>query len=560
MTFVALLLLCFLTPIALALNFAVIGDWGMGGYKTGWWPEIRSAQALNQICEELQCNFTLSCGDNIYVGNVWVGLRDSFEGMFTSPGPFFPSIGNHDNAGPQMAYTKADPRKRWRFPSPYYTYKLPLDNTGYTVQLFAVNSQAGDLAGGGQYAWLESELNRTDARWKFIFCHYPSMGSGRHRRVGTVRSIHYLMEKYNAQGFFVGHDHIVEVSNLGGRVLGLSGGMARGGMMTRGIGGPFRRFTLTQPSEFNGWPQDWPGHGLITVRLSPNVLNLQVWDQYQAIQYDFSVSWDWMKQPKVSSQAHVWPPPEVILQARKDEVDLPKGPGGHTTDFSNMGPPPAVPVGPAPVGPAPKVSEIPINLVTTSPERVVPVPSYIMFAVSSECATCTNPRVGVPFSIYISGAAVDSNSRIYLTTSPLGCNEKSNPFLVLGTKITSPDEKYRNTFFFNASGPSRVVYVCYSVNMGRNYGLLSRADVSVKTESFILETSDGIVPETEAPSGGRVQSGVPTSAPGSGSNNNGLAADTNSVSGHSTMAIVLVGLLCSVAGSIGAVFVSKSMK
>lgn len=310
-------------------TFGVIGDFGMGHYKTGSQAEVRSSAAINKVCAEISCNFTLSVGDNIYVGNVRQGLTDSFEKAYTSPGPFFPSVGNHDNVGPQMDYSKL-PNSRWRFDNVNFQYTLPIGETGYTVQIFSVNTMDPGLNGGPQKVWLEAELKKSTSRWKFIFGHFPTVGSGRHRRTGTVGSIHTLMEKYNVQAYFAGHDHILEVSNMGGRVLPISGAMARGGMMLRGIGGQFRRFTLTQPGEFNANAQDWPGHGFITGQLSPNVMTLTFWDHYGGAMYELSTTWDWLTKVKheASAAANTWPDKKVILAAYKDELKLPRGPGG----------------------------------------------------------------------------------------------------------------------------------------------------------------------------------------------------------------------------------------
>eukprot|EP00658_Telonema_sp_P-2_P058207 TRINITY_DN46653_c0_g1_i1.p1 TRINITY_DN46653_c0_g1~~TRINITY_DN46653_c0_g1_i1.p1 ORF type:complete len:226 (-),score=66.01 TRINITY_DN46653_c0_g1_i1:73-750(-) len=143
----------------------------------------------------------------------------------------------------------------------------------------------------------------------------------------TLSSSSAASDVYKRQG----HDHILEMSNFQGRVLGISGAMARGGMMLRGIGGATRKFTVTHPSEYNVKNvQDWPGHGIISVRLSPNVMNVQLWDQYEALQYDFSVTQDWMKQVESLPDAvkNNWPPADVVLKAYKEEIKLPKGPGG----------------------------------------------------------------------------------------------------------------------------------------------------------------------------------------------------------------------------------------
>eukprot|EP00758_Cryptobia_borreli_P015171 Tbor_TRINITY_DN5997_c0_g2::TRINITY_DN5997_c0_g2_i6::g.18975::m.18975/K14379/ACP5; tartrate-resistant acid phosphatase type 5 len=536
-----------------ALNFAVIGDWGLGGYKGGVMSEIHSANSLNKVCAKLNCNFTLSVGDNIYVGNVLLGLKNSFEDMFNSPGPFFPCIGNHDNVGPQIQYSKTN-GKRWKFPSNTYTYTMPIDDTGYTVQIFAVNTQDFSLAGGGQYAWLEEGLKKSTARWKIIFGHYPTMGSGRHKRVGSVSRIHVLMDKYNAQAYFSGHDHIVEMSNFGGRVLGISGGMTRGGMMLRGIGGKYRRFTLTQPSEYNPWVEDWPGHGFITVRLSPNVMNVQIWDNSDALQYDFSVTHDWMKVVKDMPAAvqHQWPSPDVVLQAYKDEAKLPKGTGEYQVfapdgSMSGKEEQVAVPTSPpgAPTTPPPKAKQVIDKEAAATHTDGQKTDDTMQYSVSTECVTCDGkPTIGEFFTLYLSGLTVDSFSRLYLTSTPVGCEVRSKPEIVPGTTVISMNT---NVLPFKVTGPATEVYVCYSADRGRTYRRLTRVDSIFGESGFVLASPSN---------SSQPQSNNRTSSPNSDTPELTPVLQTPSP-GHSSMTLVLVALLSILGGTIGAVYLSN---
>ena len=512
--------------LADGMTFGVIGDWGMGGFPVGWFHEVRASLQFNEQCEFLKCNFTISCGDNLYCGNVYECLHNSFELGLPQGGPFFPSIGNHDNVGPQLEYTKRNPR--WRFLGGFYTVKLPIDETGYTVQLFSVNTNDGSLAGGGQYAWLESELRKSDARWKIIFGHHPTTSSGRHRRVGSPGRIHDLMVRYNAQVFFVGHDHLVEMSNFGGRVLGLSGGMARGGMMNRGIGGHFRKFTLTSPGEWNQWRQDWPTHGFITGDLSPNALSLQIWESSGGMVYECTSTWDWLSRvsKEAASRQHEFPAPESVLVSLREEVKLPLGPGGGIAiypDFSShlssiqprqrnlsetTSAPTAAP--PAtfapPLTPSPPATLPPVPI-TEKPEPIKAVPSFYKYAVASECLECQNrPTSGVPFTVFISGGAVSSLCRIYLSSSAVGCDVNEKPSVLAGTTVLQPQT---NTVVFTVSGPSTQAFVCFSIDKGQTYSRLLRADTVFETPDFVVFPA----PSTAAPAADRRAGELSVQAP-----------------------------------------------
>lgn len=560
----------------------------MGGYPVGWFPEIRSVLQFNEQCAFLKCNFTLSVGDNVYCGDVGDCLQKSFVQGFKEGATFFPSIGNHDNVGPQLAYTQRNPR--WKFLNRFYTVKLPIDETGYTVQIFAVDTTDGSLGGGGQYGWLEKELAKSDARWKVIFGHYPTTGSGRHKRVGTVNRLHDIMHKYNVQAYFCGHDHIVEMSNLYGRVLGLSGGISRGGMMNRGIGGGARKFTLTSPGEFNDFKVDWPTHGFMTVDLSPNVMNVNLFEANGGMYYDLSVTWDWMQKrvgQAAASQQHEWPSPDVVLQAYKEEAALPIGPGGGivfredgsatpssvvprvagtnttaTVNGTNVTAPPETPAPtatPSPMETPAPVATLPPDAVTQQPQDISKqtVPSFVKYAVSSECVECNNePTIGVPFTVYIQGISVSTLARIFITKSALGCDVRDKPDILPGTNVLTPSS---NAIVFTVTGDAAPAFICFSLDKGQTYTRLNRADTFFETPDFAIQPPVGTVTTTTA-------APVTTSAPGAQSSSNKQAAGTPAPtsqaagSGHSTITLAAVALLCVVAGVIGAKFVNSQQK
>jgi hypothetical protein len=476
-----------------ALTFAVMGDFGTGGKRNAAIPETRTALMFNEVCERIKCNFSITVGDNIYVNDVNEGFRDSFEDMFDRPMKFFASVGNHDNQGPQIAYTQRS--KRWHLPAPWYTVVLPLDNTGYTVQLFAVDSNHGAWQG-----WLTEELKRSTARWKFIYGHHPMTGSGRHGRMGSVQPLHDLMKQYRAQAYFSGHDHILEYSINQGRANVVTGAMARGGMMQRSRGGAARKWTLTAPSEHNQYSLDWPYHGFMTCDLSPNVMTMTFWGNNGGVQYESVITYDWIsiynQYPKSEYEE---PPPDVVRKAFEDEKTLPRGPGGGTaygpsgvssTTPKNAPSPPAptkngsTPT-PLPSSMAPKTYAPTPSTAAPSGITLIPPPtaSPARYAVSTECDICAGPTIGHIFTLFLDGAVVDASTRIFLTISSDGCERVGTEAHILdGTKIM-PLKGY--TVNFNATGPaSTPIFVCYSTDTGTTYRRLRRVGSEEKT--FVL--------------------------------------------------------------------------
>lgn len=86
----------------------------------------------------------------------------------------YPVFGNHDWACDmpisELLYSARNPH--WRFPSPYYTY------VAGPVQFFAINTQYGDVhPTASELAWLKAELDKSTARWKVVYSHFPIFSS-----------------------------------------------------------------------------------------------------------------------------------------------------------------------------------------------------------------------------------------------------------------------------------------------------------------------------------------------------------------------------------------------
>jgi hypothetical protein len=154
------------------IRFFAFGDWG--------WPDsgrVGAAQgavaaAIRRAHAGKPFDFGITLGDNFY----GVGLpspdsprwRFQYEDQYSRMGvPIYASLGNHDyytsdSPAAEIAYTWRSPT--WRMPARYYTY------TAGPAQFFAID---GNELSPRQLAWLTRELDRSTARWKIVYGHFP---------------------------------------------------------------------------------------------------------------------------------------------------------------------------------------------------------------------------------------------------------------------------------------------------------------------------------------------------------------------------------------------------
>ncbi len=226
-----------------ALHFAIIGDWGRQGR-----PDQRQvAGQMGIACHHVAASFVISVGDNFYERGV-TSLEDdhwqkSFEQVYHAPSlqiPWYVILGNHDYVGkcePQLAYAKTHPR--WIMPARYYTEVLPVDAATHVECFFLdtcpfieeyrhnqpefseVLSQDPDR----QLQWFEQALATSTAEWKLVFGHHPIYSSGlaHGNQPEMINLILPLLQKYNVQAYFAGHDHDLEHLKVGNLDLIVSG-------------------------------------------------------------------------------------------------------------------------------------------------------------------------------------------------------------------------------------------------------------------------------------------------------------------------------------------------
>jgi hypothetical protein len=63
------------------------------------------------------------------------------------------------------------------------------------------------------HAWIEKDLNGTDATWKFAVCHHPPFNAGGvHYQHEHMRVLTPLLEKCGIDIWFTGHEHVYQRS------------------------------------------------------------------------------------------------------------------------------------------------------------------------------------------------------------------------------------------------------------------------------------------------------------------------------------------------------------
>ncbi|HYE30389.1 MAG TPA: LamG-like jellyroll fold domain-containing protein [Methylomirabilota bacterium] len=188
--------------------FGIIGD-------TQRNPEV-TKRATDGIFA-LRPNMTIHCGDVVddgFAKHQWVSDLFAPSATLFSHVPLFPVIGNHEkNAHWYYDY--------FHLPKPEYYYTFTYGN----AQFFMIDSNKDLSPGSEQYRWLEAELRKSKATWKFTCHHHPCFSSDENDygdrwkgkapegfRSGdeNAQRLVELYEKYRVDVAFAGHIHSYE--------------------------------------------------------------------------------------------------------------------------------------------------------------------------------------------------------------------------------------------------------------------------------------------------------------------------------------------------------------
>ncbi|MDR3652300.1 MAG: metallophosphoesterase [Paludibacter sp.] len=209
-----------------ALNFFVISDWGWNGFKD----QQIVANQMGLQAEKIHPQFIVSCGDNFQVAGV-ASTQDplwtnSFENVYKNLAlmvDWYPVLGNHDYKGnTQAEIDYSNVSRRWRMEAHYYTKVTKVNDSISALLIFLdtpplikeyhVKGGYPDVArqdSALQIKWLNDVLANSKEQWKIVFGHHPvySASKTHGNTPDMIRKVKPLLEKYNAQFYFCGHDH-----------------------------------------------------------------------------------------------------------------------------------------------------------------------------------------------------------------------------------------------------------------------------------------------------------------------------------------------------------------
>jgi predicted phosphodiesterase len=187
-----------------AFSFAVVGD-------TQKNPRMTAKVA--KVMYDRRPHFVVHCGDVVDSGPdkaEWVHELFAPCAELFARCPVFPTIGNHEK-------DHAWYYRYFSLPDPEYRYRYRYGNADF----FVVDSNRSLRPESEQYGWLEDQLGRSDATWKFVYHHHPAWTSDADDYGDTltgpgtfgdpnVRGLVKLYEKHKVDVVFNGHIHLYE--------------------------------------------------------------------------------------------------------------------------------------------------------------------------------------------------------------------------------------------------------------------------------------------------------------------------------------------------------------
>lgn len=147
-----------------------------GDFGTGAPSQLEAAAAMRAYHAKHRFTFGVTLGDNFYPEGVdspqdprW---RTQYEALYSPMGvKIYASLGNHDEYNgetplAEMLYAFQSPT--WRMPAQNYTF------TAGPAQFWAIDG--ADMT-EAQLRWLRASLEKSQARWKIVYGHYPLYSS-----------------------------------------------------------------------------------------------------------------------------------------------------------------------------------------------------------------------------------------------------------------------------------------------------------------------------------------------------------------------------------------------
>ncbi|CAK9059934.1 unnamed protein product [Durusdinium trenchii] len=282
-----------------------------------WWKDSFAqssvASEMGRVAERVSLDFVISTGDNFYLRGVMddvdLNWRNMFEEVYQNESlhvPWLAVLGNHDYGGHECdsclfeggtggcsgAQIGYDDEKTWEFPAPKRKrwvmpdrfYKKSFQYEDFSIDVFAIDSNGKNshsLCHGQamitlektcntaqcerfhaelwqrQLSWLQEELPKSQATWKWVVAHHPC------EMLGTPMLT--LMASQGVSVIFAGHVHQLRLDRVGSIYCVVSG--AGGGYQWNG--GGHVSYTVQQGSK--------PEYGfvLVEVNKSKTILRFQ---------------------------------------------------------------------------------------------------------------------------------------------------------------------------------------------------------------------------------------------------------------------------------------------
>jgi 3',5'-cyclic AMP phosphodiesterase CpdA len=210
-----------------AFNFIIVSDWGWNGYKH----QQEVADQMDKTADTVGAKFIASCGDNFQVSGIastqdplWMlNYENVYKGLSLQV-EWYPVLGNHDYKGsPQAEIDYSKISRRWRMTEHYYTFVKKINDSISVRFIFmdtpplvteyyknqGVYPEITKQDTAKEMKWLKGVLENSKEQWKLVFGHHPvySASKTHGNTKEMIERVKPLLEKYNAQFYFCGHDH-----------------------------------------------------------------------------------------------------------------------------------------------------------------------------------------------------------------------------------------------------------------------------------------------------------------------------------------------------------------
>lgn len=257
-----------------AFNFIIISDWGWNGYR--YQQEV--ADQMAKTADSVNAEFIATCGDNFQTNGItsisdplWILNYENVYKGHSLQANWYPVLGNHDYRGsPKAEIDYSNISRRWRLTDHYYTFVKKV-NDSVSVRLIFLDTPPlvteyqnrpaeypelvkQDTA--KEIKWLKGVLENSKEQWKLVFGHHPIYSaSQKHGNTPEmIARIKPLLEKYNAQFYFCGHDHDFQhLHEKGGKVE----------YIVTGTGGETRPCSTNEMSLFS---KSEPGFSVVSLK------------------------------------------------------------------------------------------------------------------------------------------------------------------------------------------------------------------------------------------------------------------------------------------------------